>query len=190
MIADGDAGGLAGQQALFLLGSGPDASMLFGMTKLGIIADTHEQTERIAKAVSLFQTNGFLHIYHLGDIVSPPTLEFFRPLSLSIVFGNNDGERGGLQRRAALFGWPEILDERHEVIDGRKVSFYHGTSDARIGKICEEVAPEVLFVGHTHKLRDEQLLHTRVINPGALFLCDPTIAFFDLSTGALEVVKV
>ena len=71
--------------------------------KIGILSDSHDDMEAIAKAVALFNEEGVLQVLHAGDVVSPFTFELFRDLNAPLggVFGNNDGDRLLLRERSA-----------------------------------------------------------------------------------------
>lgn len=42
--------------------------------KIGIISDTHDQVEKIKKAISIFNKEKVFLVYHLGDFCSPFSL--------------------------------------------------------------------------------------------------------------------
>ena len=158
---------------------------------LGIISDTHENTPLINEAVRLLKSRDPALVIHCGDIISPPTLQCFAGLRMRFVFGNNDGERGGLRKRAQALGFGDINDELEFELDGKRFYVYHGTNPTIIGdKTSSQLYDYVLF-GHTHIPSDTRQGRTRAINPGALYMASEyTIAFLDPVSDNLELVKV
>ncbi len=76
--------------------------------KIGVLSDTHDNLPNIRKAVEVFSKNGVEALIHAGDFCSPFTLAEFKPLAekgmkMYAVFGNNDGDRLLLVRRAGDF---------------------------------------------------------------------------------------
>ena len=62
--------------------------------RVGIISDTHDQVENIARAVDAFIAANVDRIYHLGDWCSPFVLAEFKTIQCQIfgIFGNNDAD--------------------------------------------------------------------------------------------------
>src|SRR3989344_6406889 len=95
---------------------------------IGIVSDTHENEEAIRKAVEIFKKRNVDFAVHCGDIICPPMLEHFKGLKMKFVFGNNDGERGGLNDKSRELGWEEVADEKEFEYENKKFYAYHGTS--------------------------------------------------------------
>jgi len=158
---------------------------------IGIISDTHENEEAIKKAVKIFREKNPDFVVHCGDIISPPMLEHFQGLKMKFVFGNNDGERIGLNSRAKEFGWEGVTDEKEFEYKGKKFYAYHGTSKEKLDAAIKSNKYGYVLTGHTHIKRDEKIGITRVINPGALFRIYPyTIALLDVEKDKLEFVRI
>ena len=158
---------------------------------IGIISDTHENEEAIGKAVKIFKGKNVEFVIHCGDIISPPMLEHFNGLNMKFVFGNNDGERLGLNEKAKEFGFEEITDEKEFEHKRKKFYAYHGTKREKLESAIKSNKYDYVLTGHTHIKRDEKIGKTRVINPGALFRIHPyTIALLDVQNDKLQFVRV
>ncbi len=158
---------------------------------IALISDTHENEEAMKKAVAVIKRKKVEFVVHLGDIVSPPVLEHFKGLKMKIIYGNNDGEEIGLRNMALKLGFEEPKEELEFTHKGKKVYAYHGTDANRLNQRIFYGKYDYVLCGHTHQKRDERVKGTRVINPGALFRCDPyTIAFLDVSTDTVEFVEI
>ena len=140
---------------------------------LGIISDTHENEEAIKKAVAILKEKNVDFVVHCGDIISPPMLEFFKGLKMRFVFGNNDGEKIGLNAKAKEFGFEEITEEKEFEYKNKKFYVYHGTSKEKLEEKIKSNKYDYILTGHTHVKRDEKTGKTRIINPGALFRIHP-----------------
>src|SRR3989344_2486472 len=148
---------------------------------IGIISDTHENEEAIKKAVEVFKSRNVEFVVHCGDIISPPMLEYFKELKMRFVYGNNDGERNGLNNKAKELGFEEIKDEKEFEYKGKKFYVYHGTKLNILEAAIKSNKYDYVLTGHTHIKRDKKTGKTRIINPGALFRIHPyTVAILDL----------
>ena len=101
--------------------------------KIGVIADTHDNLPKMARAVELFNRAGVELVLHAGDFVSPFTSKEFGKLQAKLigVFGNNDGDKPYLLKRYAGIG--ELYDGQHELeVGGRRIALMHSrTSSGR-----------------------------------------------------------
>ena len=158
---------------------------------LGIISDTHENEEAIKKAVEILKSKNLDFVVHCGDIISPPMLEHFKGLEMRFVFGNNDGERNGLNAKAKELGFEEITDEKEFEHNRKKFYVYHGTNKNKLDAAIKSNKYDYVLTGHTHIKSDEKIGKTRVINPGALFRIYPyTIVLLDVEKDKLKFVEV
>ena len=158
---------------------------------IGIISDTHENEKAIKKAVKIFKERNIEFGVHCGDIISPPMLEHFKELKMRFVFGNNDGERNGLNNKAKELGFEEIKDEKEFEYKGKRFYVYHGTKLNVLENVIKSNKYDYVLTGHTHVKRDEKTGKTRIINPGALFRIHPyTVALLDVEKGKLEFIEV
>ncbi|MBI2656548.1 metallophosphoesterase [Candidatus Woesearchaeota archaeon] len=158
---------------------------------IGIISDTHENEKAIQKAVAVLKDRDVELAVHCGDIISPPMLEHFQGLKMKFVFGNNDGEKNGLNAFAEKFGFEEVADEKEFEHKGKKFYVYHGTKRDILDNAIKSNKYDYVLTGHTHVKRDERIGSTRLINPGALFRIYPyTIVILDVENDKLEFVKI
>ena len=158
---------------------------------IGIVSDTHENEKVAKKAVKIFKEKNVDFVVHCGDIISPPMLEHFKGLNMKFVFGNNDGEKNGLNSKAKEFGFEEITEEKEFEYKGKMFYVYHGTIREELEDAIKSNKYDYILTGHTHLKRDERSGKTRTINPGALFrIHHYTIALLDVDNDKLEFVKV
>ena len=158
---------------------------------IGVISDTHENEEAIKIAVGIFKENNVDFVVHCGDIISPPMLEHFRGLKAKFIYGNNDGEKTGLNNKAIQLGFEELSDKKEFEYKDKKFYAYHGTKKEELEAAIKSNKYGYVLTGHTHIKRDERIGETRVINPGALFRIFPyTIALLDVEEDKLEFIEV
>lgn len=152
---------------------------------IGLISDTHEQKEEIKKAMDIFKSKNVDFVIHAGDIISPLTLKLFSGLKLKIVFGNNDGEKSGLNEMANLLGFEDINETKEFVYKKKKFFVYHGHVDSVLYDAIKDQEYDYIITGHTHIAKDEKIGNTRIINPGALFSSQKSIAVLDVENDKL-----
>lgn len=131
---------------------------------IGIMADSHEQIEKIKKAVSIFNERGIFHLYHAGDIISPITYSAFEKLKCRIdfIFGNNDGEMFFLiEKFKDIASFHKRYFEFE--IDDKKFLMMH---EPYLLNSLEKASDfDCIIYGHTHKL-DIRKGKPMIINPG------------------------
>jgi putative phosphoesterase len=159
--------------------------------RIGIMADSHDNVPMIRRACELFNRHNVEMVFHAGDYIAPFSLN---PLNQILkcdyrgVFGNNDGERLGLQRAA----------------DGR---LHPSPAEFAVGEWQVLVAHEMPILeavtagnryrlvayGHTHRPEVKRKGHTLVVNPGECggWLSERcTVAIANLATLEADIVDL
>ncbi len=130
------------------------------MARIGIISDTHDRLDKVREAVALFNRLRPDRVVHCGDVVAPFVFSEMKTLSMPVVavFGNCDGDRDGLQRRASELGFALQEGPLSLEFDGKRIVVSHKPLSA---------APDCDFYlhGHTHRPLHETG-RPIVINPG------------------------
>ncbi|MBI3465146.1 MAG: metallophosphoesterase [Planctomycetes bacterium] len=118
---------------------------------VGILSDTHDHLDRMCSALHRFRREGVEAVLHPGDLVAPFAARLLKAEwsgPLSVIYGNNDGERKGL---AAVL--PQITDGPVLVeLGGRRISMDHYPPDAEHRPIA---GVDVVLFGHTHEVVNE-----------------------------------
>ena len=65
--------------------------------KIGILSDTHNHTQNLQKALSIFRSRGISMLIHCGDMTSPNTAELLTGFQVIAVTGNMDMNTGRLE---------------------------------------------------------------------------------------------
>lgn len=128
---------------------------------IGVLSDTHDNLEKIKKAVDLFNREKVDFVLHAGDYVAPFSLSGFKGLKSGWkgVFGNNDGERAGLSKSSAgaIHNGPLRIK-----LQQRKITLVHDINSINVDK---EPADLIIF-GHTHKPQIIRRHDKLLVNPG------------------------
>ena len=136
--------------------------------KIGVLSDTHDNLPNIRKAVEVFSKNGVEALIHAGDFCSPFTLAEFKPLSdkgmkMHAVFGNNDGDRVLLVRRAGDFC--SFSDGACIVTPWTAEKSWSCTIPISADDLFRLGAYDLVIYGHNHKVRVEGG-EKKLLNPG------------------------
>ncbi|MEE8282216.1 MAG: metallophosphoesterase [candidate division NC10 bacterium] len=156
--------------------------------RIGLMADSHDHLPRIEHAVDLFNRHQVELVIHAGDFVAPFALPPLERLQCEWVgvFGNNDGERAGLERRSQ----GRIRPGPHRMeLDSKRLTVIH---------ILEELdrdreQADVIIFGHTHKAEIRQEGNILLINPGETYGWlhgRATVAVLDLPTLKVELMDL
>jgi len=171
-------------------------------TIVGVISDTHDRVEVARRGVRLLRDLGANVIVHLGDFVAPFTLravlEEAGGARFYGVFGNNDGERVGLQLAARSAG--ATLAEQPLVVnvDGVSMLLLHGFGPPELTRdVVEALAASgkwgAVLYGHTHEARLERFESgTLLLNPGdgGGVLREPSVATIKVDGGRILGAEV
>ncbi|MEM0047454.1 MAG: metallophosphoesterase [Ignisphaera sp.] len=140
---------------------------------IGVMSDSHDYLNAIAKALEVFRKGGVEAIIHLGDVISPfalmKILEY--PGRIVIVLGNNDGDVVTLKELASKAG-ATLKREVHQLeVSGKRFFLMHGFGDTEQTKVIAEAMAltgkyDVVLYGHTHKVDVRQIGKTLILNPG------------------------
>ena len=121
--------------------------------QLGIVSDTHDDTDVVTTAVDHFESENVDTVIHCGDFVAPfSATPFDAQFAFHAVRGNNDGEW-------ALANTVESFGTYHGeaatlTLDGLSVAAYHGTSAALVdGLLAADY--DLVVRGHTHERTHE-----------------------------------
>lgn len=142
--------------------------------RIGVISDTHDNIDGVQRAIDEFDEHGVQTIIHCGDIVAPPTIDYFDGYSLHAVLGNNDGEISGLGRTIADLKHSSQLYGRFTTLSFDESTFavLHGESLENVKALAQSREFDYVCYGHHHSVDNRIIDGTTVINPGGFF---PTI---------------
>ena len=159
---------------------------------VGLMADTHDRLPLVEKAVKALNEHGVELVLHAGDFIAPFVIPRLAKLEAKLVgvFGNNDGDKPLLLKRAAETGGKvEIKGLFAEVqAGGLKIALTHGHEGELLRSLMACGAFDVVVHGHTHQAGVKREGKTLVVNPGEVcgyLYGRPTVAVLD--TEKLEV---
>jgi putative phosphoesterase len=158
---------------------------------VGIIADTHDNRGTIEKAVELFNMRGVSRVFHAGDFVAPFTVMDFSKLTceMTMVFGNNDGERIGLYHSFSKLGTIGVGPVTIEH-GGKRFILMH--EPGCLDELNAGNRADVIIYGHTHDV-DVRKGQTLIINPGeggGWLRGRSTAALLDLTTMEVTIEEI
>ncbi|MBF0448948.1 MAG: YfcE family phosphodiesterase [Magnetococcales bacterium] len=159
---------------------------------IGILSDSHDQIDHVDHAIEIFRLRGVEQVFHAGDIGSPSIIKQFEGLKLGAVLGNNDGERALMPVKVKQIGGEIGLDVLHADCPEGKIVVYHGTVPTFLNALIDCGAYRLVITGHTHKIVNELVGKTRVLNPGSIhgFNKGATFMIYDTALDEAEVLEI
>jgi hypothetical protein len=158
--------------------------------KIGVLSDSHDDLDCLAKAVALFNAEGAVQVLHAGDIVSPFTFEIFRELRAPLggVYGNNDGDRLLLRERSAgaLHTQPHFV-----TLDSMRGVIVH--EPPLVKSLARSGDFDLVIYGHTHAPDVRREGTTLVVNPGKAAYLNKgraTVALLDTVSREARVIEL
>lgn len=161
--------------------------------KLGILSDTHNHTQNLQKALSIFRSRGISTLIHCGDMTSPNTADLLTGFHIIAVTGNMDMNTGRLESTLKKLNPKNSLSA---TFTGELAGVAIAATHSHRGNVPDLVANgryTYIFHGHTHRRKQEQVGNTQVINPGALggTRHEPrSICIVNLSTNSVEFIQI
>ncbi|NJE07177.1 metallophosphoesterase [Thermococcus sp. M39] len=157
---------------------------------IGIMSDTHDNLPAIAKAVELFNREKVDLVIHAGDYVAPFVKRELSKLKAPLkgVFGNNDGERRGLNKALGIS--EEVLEID---ADGMRIIVLHGTNEKVVEAFARSQLYDVIVRGHTHKYEIRETGRSILVNPGEVcgYLTGiKSIAFLDTKKREIKIINL
>ncbi len=173
---------------------------------VGVISDTHDRLDGLQKAIAIFKDKQIEVMVHCGDWVSPFTYQYFNDecqrIGLKVpvysVIGNNPGdlkrviEENSTRNNPILFAKREVNELE---LDRRKGVIYHGTDKVILNSLINSGQYDVVFTGHTHRVRNEVVSKTLVLNPGSVnYACEgriittATVAVYTSESNTAEII--
>jgi putative phosphoesterase len=151
------------------------------MTRVAVVADSHDNLPRIEKAAQVINDWRAQLVVHCGDFVSPFTAAAFAALRAPFrgVFGNNDGDRAALRRAYRDLGPIETDPYRFE-FEGRRFLITHKPRLAR--EAAATAGYDLIAFGHDH--------HVRVEQGDALVICPGELAGWTTGRASLALVEL
>jgi uncharacterized protein len=136
--------------------------------KIGILSDTHNHTQNLQRALTLFRNRGIVTLVHCGDMTSPNTAVLLKDFQVIAVTGNMDGNTGGLEDTLKKLNPQNVLAATFTgEIEGISIAVTH-SHRGNVPDLAANGRFAYIFHGHTHRRRDEVVGRSRIINPGAL----------------------
>jgi uncharacterized protein len=138
---------------------------------IGAISDSHDNLQRIEKAVQMLNDQKVGLALHAGDYVSPFTIAHFKKLNCPFigVFGNNDGDHQLLTKRFNETNNCTIHDRFTQLsVEGYRIGLLHGDETELLNALIDSGYFNAIVHGHSHNKSIQQKGKTLVINPGEL----------------------
>ncbi|MCP4428407.1 MAG: metallophosphoesterase family protein [Chloroflexi bacterium] len=161
--------------------------------KIGILSDTHNNTDNLKRALAIFRREGVETLIHCGDMTAPETAVHLTGFTIIYVRGNMDYAPAAM--RSALINLnPKNVAQTHYTgeIAGISVAATHSHIPDKVQSFIRD-GYDYVFHGHTHRRRDETVDQTRIINPGALggSQHEPrSVCILNLKTGISRFVEL
>ncbi len=161
--------------------------------RVGLMADSHDRIPAIAEFVKIMQEGGVSMLLHAGDYCAPFAL---RPIeeacmSLSGVFGRNDGDTQGLLAKATAGFGAELFEGPHSFeLGGQRILVVHDIGDVQLRSIESH---SIVVHGFTHQQEMKWRGDTLIVNPGescGWLHGTPKAAILDLDEKKVEFLSL
>ena len=170
-----------------------DGYVTINEMKLGILSDTHNHTQNLQRALTIFRNRSVSTLIHCGDMTSPNTAELLADFCVFAVTGNMDMNTGLLESTLRKMNRENSLSATFTgEIEGVSIAATH-SHRGNVPDLAANGRFTYIFHGHTHRRRDEQVNGTRIINPGALggTRHEPrSICIVNLATDTVEFIQI
>jgi putative phosphoesterase len=162
--------------------------------KVLVLSDIHDNIWNLQKVIDQ-QKGNIDALIGCGDYVAPFIGSYLKEFDVPsyCCLGNNDEDHIGLYKQSGeKFTWFHLSEEFGEVVlEGKKIAFCHYP---RLGELLAQSGEyDVVFHGHTHRVREETHNETLLVNPGSV--CGivtakpdtPSYAVYDTYNNSVEI---
>ncbi|MHA1335376.1 MAG: metallophosphoesterase [Promethearchaeota archaeon] len=166
---------------------------------IGVISDTHDNKEKILKAVEIMNERGVEAVIHCGDFIAPFVKRWFDGLNGTAkknfygVFGNNDGEKLFLKQNLGQI-CNLVGTELNIELGGKKIYASHTLDKEAIDGLAQSGKFNIILTGHTHSIVNKKYDNgTLILNPGEAcgYLTDKaTFAIINTEKMEAEIIEI
>jgi putative phosphoesterase len=162
---------------------------------IGIMSDAHDSIEGVRDALRAFSSKGVQLVLFAGDMIGSGNCYTFEGFGIPVklVFGNNDGDRVGLQRDFGRVGGEYLGDFGEVEADGLKIALLHGTEEPLVAAVVASGLYDVVVRGHNHRAEVTRHGETLLVNPGEIwghFTGLSSIAVLDTKSLDVEIIEL
>ena len=137
--------------------------------KIGILSDTHDQTNNIVAAIQILKKYDIQKLFHCGDVTSLSCVQLICEFPLSLTFGNSDFLTGEMKDFILSTNSENSVGYQYEgECIGKRIGMTHSHLKGVLNGMIESQSFDYVFYGHRHLRSDQKIGVTRVINPGSL----------------------
>jgi len=160
---------------------------------MGIMADSHDNMEKLRKAVEILNQRGAVLLLHAGDFIAPFTSKAFKELKVKKfvgIYGNNDGEKFGLREKFAPLG-SIFLPPYSLKFNGHHILMLH--DGTLVNSLAKSGDFHLIVYAHSHKADLRKEGETLIVNPGELggwLYGKSTFALVDLERDYREIINL
>lgn len=162
--------------------------------RIGILADSHNHSGHLLRALGIMKDAGIDTVIHCGDLAAAATAVHLQGVRVIYVNGNSDVAPQQINRTLRGFRSDNVADITFRgEIGGAPIAAAHGHQPHTLQSLVRDGRFAYVFHGHTHRRRDEIVGQTRIINPGALggTRYEPrSCCLLDLETGIADFVEI
>ncbi|MFQ5795199.1 MAG: metallophosphoesterase [Candidatus Bipolaricaulia bacterium] len=161
--------------------------------KIAVISDIHDHLPNLKRVFRRIEKLGLQEVIVCGDIGSCCALEEFTAVNMNfhMVFGNNDGDQFKMLNLANSVENIHIYEDVGELtFNGVRIAFVHKPIFARA--LASTGNYDVVFFGHTHRVKQERVGDTLLVNPGNVDVAGKPagLAIYDTQSGKVELEEI
>ena len=162
---------------------------------IGIMSDAHDNIQGVKDSLKAFSKKGVKLVLFAGDMIGSGNCYTFEGcgMAVKLVFGNNDGDRVGLQRDFARVGGEFLGDFGEVEADDLRIALMHGTEEPLVKAVVASQLYDVVVRGHNHRAEVSCHGKTLLINPGEIWghlTGRRSAAILDTSNMKVEMIEL
>ena len=138
---------------------------------IGIMSDSHDNFRGVRDALRIFSQRDVELVLHAGDMIGSGNCYTFEGCGMAckLVYGNNDGDRIGLQRDFGRVGAEYLGDFGEVEVEGLRVALLHGTEEPLVKAVVASQLYDLVVRGHNHIAEVARHGNTLLVNPGEIW---------------------
>lgn len=158
--------------------------------QIAVISDTHDNIFRLEKAIKEINNKNINLVLHCGDI-GEETMERLKKEKFIVYATCGNGDDYNFLKKLTDDTNIKLFEDAGETtIDSKNIAITHYPDLARL--LAKSKKYNIIFYGHTHKRKVEEVYKTKIINPGDIEgrFKNPSFVIYDTLTDSIEFINI
>lgn len=157
---------------------------------IAVISDTHDNLFRLERVIKEINSRNINLVFHCGDI-GLKTIEMLKNEKFLVYATCGNGDDYDFLKKAIINSNIKLFEDAGEAkIEEVNIAITHYPDLARL--LASSKKYNIIFYGHTHKKKVEEIYNTKLVNPGDVEGRNdrPSFLIYNTTTMDIEFINI